>query len=103
MNGTYRRKFREAMASPVETRTSRNCVRAGIPTANLAMTYQGGAKARSSHLGLFLVGQPLRRRHAPNIQQFVTPAQFELWKLKEWFRSAARTLAISDKCVRDRA
>jgi hypothetical protein len=45
MNGTYRCKLREAMSSPVETRTSHNCVRASIPTANAAMTYQGDAKA----------------------------------------------------------
>ena len=45
MNGTYRRCVSEAMSSPLETRPSRNCVKASMPIASAAITYQGGANA----------------------------------------------------------
>lgn len=41
---------------------------------------------------VFSVCESLRRRNAPDIQQFATPAQFELRQLKECLRSHSHTV-----------
>jgi hypothetical protein len=45
-----------------------------------------------SMLWVFSVREPLRRGHAPDVQQFATSAKFEFWQLKEWFRSLVLTV-----------
>jgi hypothetical protein len=40
---------------------------------------QCGSYRSIERLGVLSVRQPLWRRHAPDIQQFGSPAQFELW------------------------
>src|SRR6185437_14405051 len=46
---------------------------------------------------VFSVRESLRRRYAPDIQQFAASAQFKLWELKEWLRSHVRTVVVSAK------
>lgn len=55
------------------------------------------------HIVIFSVRESLKRRHAPDIQQFGTPAQFELRQLKECLRSRAQIVVVSAKSSGNRA
>ena len=59
-----------------------------------------GDKRRShpaiEHLGIS-VRESLRRGYAPDIQQFATPAQFEMRAVEGWFRSHVKTTIVSAK------
>jgi hypothetical protein len=52
---------------------------------------------------VFSVCESLRRRYAPDVQQFATPAPFELRQLKECLRSHSRSVGVSAKSSGHRA